>query len=786
MSAWGVVVITLLALDAHAQHLGPVERPGGATSVGVAGDRQHDARIDGFDGGYWVVWVGAPRTERFVDVYGARLDVSGQPVGDRVPIGVYLYDDWSPNVRCMSELCLAAWSRDDAIVATRLSPRGTVLDQPPIVLSTNRSVDEVEPFIDVEGAAFVVVWGEGNELGRTRVFVDGGIGPVEHTTAEYGWEFSGASAGAAQLLATQVFGEVRLLRFEEDAGVAVTVVGSGTRPQVVRASGDVVVGWETDQPTRPFALRRFSLDGAPRGGAEVPDVASTSMLGLTSQGGTDVTVLYGRGGAVWAGTSSVGAPFSPTQLSGAGLEQARFDSLATALAVKPAARRAELLFSTWSDGGLTLGTTPLNRAGATQRFPSLALGLDGGALVYRVESARTRLELVFIDASGRSLGSPLELASNVDEESRPIAALTGERTQVVWREPDLQTLHLSTVDPARGLFDAGPALATSANGGFGFGASGDTALVCWGDVGGALQGRFITPGGVGAPFQLATQGRHCAVAGEGQRFLVGWTGGGTEVGFALLEADGGTVASGSTPTNGFAGYQGEVAVAAGPNGFLAAWRPGSTHTLEGALLTLRGATLEALPVLLFTRADFGDLAQDEGRFPAVVFDGEGFVVAWDSAFTDGGAEIFSRRVFPDGGVGPFLMLANGPLDQELPALASFSPGRVLAAYSEFEPLPGADAPRLRTRVLADVLEGDRCLDDLECRAGRCSSSRCCTTCDGGVDAGVEEPDAGSSADGGAVTAGPRSFRVGCDCHEAPVGLAVFAALLLLARRGRPR
>ncbi len=268
----------------------------------------------------------------------------------------------------------------------------------------------------------------------------------------------------------------------------------------------------------------------------------------------------------------------------------------------------------------------------------------------------------------------------------------------------------------------------------------------------------------------------CGVAGAVDRFLVAWTkdtGGGA---YTFVELDGGSGPARTLPGNEAGGnFPNELVATASPRGFLVVWRPDSSGQLLGVRLDAQGQPLDAAAQVLFDRVDTGAEPQTEHRFPAVTFDGEAYLLAWDSSFVDGGAEVLARRLSLDGGLGPIVALADGPLDQEQVSLATLSPGRVMAMWDEFEPLPGADSQRLRVRLLGSVPAGERCLSDFECAVGACVAG-CCGCSDGGldgsvsVDGGAGEPDASvdGGSDGGAEdggTARRRTLGVGCDCSE---------------------
>ena len=153
---------------------------------------------------------GTLRTERYLDVCAVRLDSAGNQLVAASRLGV--------RVRRLvakrpvpGDLCLVAWSRDDAIVATRLSAIGAVLDQPPMPSPPTGLATRWSPSSPSRNQAIsLVVWGEGGERGRRHVKPSGQLGPIERAVATFAWPFSGSrGAGDRQVLATTVSTEPR-------------------------------------------------------------------------------------------------------------------------------------------------------------------------------------------------------------------------------------------------------------------------------------------------------------------------------------------------------------------------------------------------------------------------------------------------------------------------------------------------------------------------------------------------------------------------------------------------
>lgn len=190
------------------------------------------------------------------------------PLSEPILLSVGTPEQRRPAVALGDEVDLVVWQEDDAILATRLLPDGTVVDDPPLRLSTE-GVTSVSPAVAFNGEHFIVVWCEpaGERLGRIvalRVGTDGvpvdsvpiavhdawadtpAVAHTGHTTlitwVGYGTRPSTHGPrrevfGARMNGAGVVFDSVPLL-ISRDAW-------DHFRPDVAAGNGEFLVGWQT-------------------------------------------------------------------------------------------------------------------------------------------------------------------------------------------------------------------------------------------------------------------------------------------------------------------------------------------------------------------------------------------------------------------------------------------------------------------------------------------------------------------------------------------------------------
>ncbi|HEX8410602.1 MAG TPA: hypothetical protein VF883_17185 [Thermoanaerobaculia bacterium] len=111
-------------------------------------------------------------------IFGRWLRLTNAaPLSESILLSIGTPEQRRPAVALGDEVDLVVWQEDNSILATRLLPDGTVVDDPPLRLSAE-GVTSVFPAVTFNGEHFVVVWCEpaGEKLGRIvalRVGADG-------------------------------------------------------------------------------------------------------------------------------------------------------------------------------------------------------------------------------------------------------------------------------------------------------------------------------------------------------------------------------------------------------------------------------------------------------------------------------------------------------------------------------------------------------------------------------------------------------------------------------------
>ncbi len=746
---------------ARAQSLGPVFEPAPGVTRGPAAGEQGRVDVALFDGGALAAWEDHRRSARFADVFIARLDPAGavlDPTG--IPLGTFYYDDWAPRIACGSTVCLVAWSTDADVRVARVAFDGRVVDQAPLSVASFTG-DAIPAGVTFDGAVFRVVWVEYQDFVWTTVSEAGQVGPTSRApgSSQINAFASVWAAGAHRVAWSNPNSGFTTALFDDGGASAPVSFGpSGiTRLALAHDGTSGFVAWQaaaasTDLVAAPLDAQLVT-GGAPallhdRAAVVRGYVRPTPFVVFAREesGAPEVWFAERDGGGfdVRPGSSSDDGRTAPA-LAG---------TLADGhLAFVRQQLDPDVFVSRWSAGAIVPSTERLlTSSGEPETAARLAAAPGRALLVYQRLTEGGRAEAVALGANGAPLGAPHVFAGPDAGAVFPDVAFDGTRFVTAWVSGDL------VLGRALGLDGAplGPTfqLDDSSYGRASVAAAGDARLACYGRSSGLTVRTFDAAGATGARLAIPGARGACAVGAGPGGFMVAYALGVTPA-FRLLAADGtprgGEVSLPSVP--GLSVEHRDLAVGSSPSGYLLVWRPEVESKLFAVRVDADGGLLDPGPLTLFTRAALGVQDQLEGRYPTVAFDGTDWVVAWDNTLPDAGADVFYRRVGTDGTLRPLSRLADGPVDQEDVALASASDGRVWAAWSEWEPLPGADALRLRTRLESTL------------------------------DAGAGS-DAGTPADAGTSDAGvvpPAALRVldvrcGCDAGGAPLLLLALAAL----------
>ncbi|MBL8949655.1 MAG: hypothetical protein JNK82_02685 [Myxococcaceae bacterium] len=736
---------------AAAQTFGPVQVPAPGHSLGLASGTQNLVDLAAYDGGALAVWQDTRRSRHFVELYAARIDNAGNVLDPRgIAAGTYGYDDWSPAVGCGRSVCLAVWSTDEDMRAIRIGFDGSLLDAAPLTLST-RSAMQLPASVTFDGAVFRVAWREDGNVATVDVSESGTVEglllravssdlvALSTTWAQDRYAVAWASPSGA--FTTQLFA---------DGGMSSpTRVGPADAVKIALAHDGVsgVVAWQRSNDPAEVYASPLDAQVSP---TDLPVVVHDVARGVRGYGGgASSLLLYPRetgGPDLWTATLDAGAlvPREATSDHDGRTEPA----LATHHVAyqKKNAGGADLFAMRWAGGAAVPGSEVwLTKTGEAQIDVRMAASPEGAMVVYERATDRTEVEVVALGLNGEPLGPPREVTGTNADATGADVTFDGTSYVVSWVQADALWVRAFGLDGS--LQGAALRIQPLAAGKPSLAGGAGARLLCFQTGTGFAIRAFDFNGFTGVPYLAPSSNGRCAAAwssGNDGGFIVGYQES-SQVHYVLMAPDGRV--RGSTrqlPEANDLGFEShDLTVAGSPSGFLVVWRPELTQTLLATRIALDGGQLDAPPLVVFDRAELGVQGQTEGRFASATFDGTDYVVAWDTTTLDGGADVYSRRVGLDGALSALGLLASGPVDQEVPALASTGDGRVTVAWSEWEPPPGSDSLRLRARVVTWRDGGAPVLD-----AGVV------------VDAGTTSPDGGTTV---APPALERKLNVQCGC-----------------------
>jgi hypothetical protein len=826
--AW---LLALIALPVVAAFLGPPAWPVATVVRGSAGGDQTSVVLAATDAGALAVWEDTRRNARGVpDLYATPLSAEGavQDLSGR-PLVLGAYNVREPRLACVAGVCLLAWTDRQGISAMRLSEQGAPLDAQATRLAVGTSY--AGPEVLATADAFLVAWSFGSTLSIARVGLDGSGLTVTDSALEPGdvtrevvfaggdagilvaWKVDRGDGGAA-VLAGPLDGQDSL-----DAGFAL-VIADGSRGLRMSSDG---VGWLLAwiNPTgtsygQAFATR-LGPDGTP---LDVPPLVLS---------GTDIiasltTIFDGRDYvAAWYADNNPSADlfsariapdsgaFAAVPLSADRTGREFPALLATGRGLLAAWNTYDTYYELFElkvgmvvDGGLSPPSgRPLTSTGDAHERPRLIWTGQGATLVvtanHMEDAGLYELQLVPLGPDGTPLGPPVSLEGVDDRLFSAAVGFDGTSYVAAYREwPEL---HVRGFTPAGRVNSPDFMLANNFYSGFpATFLSGPQPLLIWSHyVGGpdgtvpfAVRWRGQEP--VDAlPLRLTTgMGWNPAAVPTSYGYVVAFDAP-DGVTTARLFADGrvepGVVIappSGGTPPR---------TVAMGGNGVdqLVVWAETNTGypTLTGQRIDAQGQPVG--PALaLFSRSDAPWSQVYTSTVFSTVWTGFEFLVAFEVDNADAGSQrdLWMRRVSAAGDAGPFEVLSASPYSEEQPSLTLTTPGRVLVTYLEYQPLPGADAMRARTRLLADVPDRFECFAPTDCRSSTCVRGVCCSPSDGGcdhptlLDGGLPNTDGGSSNVDGGSGGGARHYQVGCGCSGGSPDLLAWVAGLLALVRGR--
>jgi all-beta uncharacterized protein len=736
--------------------------PGDFGSYPAAGN-QTTAQIASSGSGYLVVWadtrtalasflgVGGPYSGpglgTMTDIYGARLDSAGNLL-DSIPIAISgaMYNQTNPLVAWNGQNYLVVWMTQRAgnryyfdIMATRVAPDGTVLDNPPLLLKSGATLnDNYNPWsVSSDGTNWTVAYRSIDTatnfttIDGLRVAPDGTVlDPAGKTLREDTWNSGATNAGLA------FAGDEYLLVWAEwDLGV-----------------GDWVVKGQRLSPTLDPIGAVFPVDLLTVTSAQAPSVASDGYgflvtwfedryYGSAQLYGARVNhtgqILDANGIAItgpagytqfapdlaWDGKNYFVSYNMQTNGFNNDIRVTRVSNSGTVLdpsgilikggsanqdepGIAPAAAGgAQLVWTDLQAGGPTpqdIGSAFVSAAGSPgtastvsrgaprQRSPKMAAGSGEFLTVFRTErSGESDIVAQRVDASRNALDNePILLVGASETAANPAVAFNGSLFLAVWE--DLGKIYGRRVRPDGVLLDAAPFLIMGGNRPD-VAALGDTFLVVADNAPVDPQYRFTfavrvasTGSVLGSPLQISNFFALAAkVAVLGNRWIVVWENHPSHddatsvIAAAFVSADA-LSSTMSYLSNGL--YDETPAVASTGSSALIAWADGNIY---GRRVLSDGTLLDTAYGIVISNA-----AGDQ-FVPAVAWDGTEFMLDWLDQRNDPypnqvRGDIYGARVDANGNVldPDGFAIANSAMPEEDPAVVAGN-GTVLFAYTAY-------------------------------------------------------------------------------------------------------
>lgn len=476
--------------------LDPIFLPGDGLAAPAAGMQRAHAVARGGNQ-YLVVWedLRSSRdtfpitTNSEIDIYAARLNADGHPI-DRVsiPIATDRGDQIFPYVSWNGQNWLVAWQTvvptewyyTGAIVATRVSPDGVVLDDPPIPIYTFQHDSDQMGNVSSDGTNFLVVWkqvvnGATWSYRATRIAPNGSI----------------LDPGGVSVLQSTTYPSGPEIIFAQDQYLFVWVIDSiyGMRlsPSLQRIGGVMTIAQHPEYNLHPS----LATDGSDyfvayqRGDVFAGQIRGTRITHAGTVADPDGILLsgiamyntYARDPFVdWNGTDWLVAwiddratgTYDDIYVNRVTTAGVRRDGTGFRIEAAPGAQtRARVLgvpgggthiiFTDKRRGGpqpediarmfvandLTVGVAePVSLSLPAQSEPRLATGNDGYVVAFRTDvSGERRIALERVEPSGVPLWpEPIIVASGPNLES-PSVAWSDDVLMVVWEDRDLSQVY---------------------------------------------------------------------------------------------------------------------------------------------------------------------------------------------------------------------------------------------------------------------------------------------------------------------------------------------------------
>ncbi|MBK7643934.1 MAG: hypothetical protein IPJ19_12950 [Planctomycetes bacterium] len=405
------------------------------------------------------------------DVYGVLLDATGA-VAQSAPIVINQapWDQTSPQVAWNGTNYLVVWEttrltqfwHTQGIYATRVTPAGVVLDDPPIAIDDSDDFDERFPVVSSDGVNWAVAWTDQpnqNAVNLSGALVDpSGLvflkrvlvpspSPLptnyklEFAQNRYGISFERNYSGG---IAARLF-DTTLVQVGTEVSLA-----AGTLPDLGTNGNEFYVSW-----------RAGGVRGTPvstTGGVAIPGgalLSGTQALGdphvAVAWDGVGWTVTYSDYTGLWgsqtdaAGNPLASGPFvvtsgvayvnEPTATAGTGFALSLWTDWRHGGIYS--ADPFDIYASTQQTGGVTGNAFPITVSPRTQVQPAIAGDAIAGYLIAFQSRDSSGIEVVAqrLDALGTVLDpQPIVLHSGGGSVGRIDVAWDGSEWMVVWHE----------------------------------------------------------------------------------------------------------------------------------------------------------------------------------------------------------------------------------------------------------------------------------------------------------------------------------------------------------------
>ena len=596
---------------------------------------------------------------------------------------------------------LAVWQDDcgdgySDIFGARVTPEGVVLDPAGIAIATGTG-DQEYPALAFDGTNFLVTWDDVTWTNSRSTSCD--ISGTRVTPAGVVLDPAGiaisTAAGFKWYPALAFDGENFLVVWQDDCGSTIDIYGARVTPAgVVLDSTGIAISteaWSQEIPGLAFDGESFLVvwqDDRVSGyrdiyGARVTpagvvlDSAGVAISAAARYQDSPAVAFDGHSFlAVWHDDRS--APYRD-------IYGARVTPAAVVL----------------DSAGIVISTAAYGQYEPVVAFDgtnSLVVWEDertGGA--YDIYGARVTTAGVVLDPTGFAIST----AAGV--QWSPALAFDGTNFLVVWgdKRTGAYDIYGARVTPAGAVLDsAGIAISTAAGDqrspALAF--DGENFLVAWqdnrSDTNSNIYGARVTPAGVvldpaGIAISTAAEYQQSpALAFDGQNVLVAWQdqrggGGHDDIYGARVTPAGDVLDTAGIAISTATGEQRFAVLAFDGENFLVVWET-YYEGVRAARVTPAGVVLDPTGITV-TTALVGDM------YPALAFDGENSLVVWQDSRGGSGVDLYRARVRPDGTVFDKGLVVSQEGNQSYPALARGSGNQVFLVYQGWAGVVGNKA-----------------------------------------------------------------------------------------------